>query len=467
MNLKEIHIAYFIGIGGIGMSALARWFHYNGIAVSGYDKTETPLTRALCEEGIEVTYEDELASLPDTLMNFNPHALVVYTPAIPADHQQYNYLKKEGYAIKKRSEVLGIITANQNTVAVAGTHGKTTTTSMVAHILKQASLNCTAFLGGISVNYHSNMLPGNADEKPHWAVVEADEYDRSFLTLHPDIAIVTSVDPDHLDIYGQANAVDQSFRDFVDQIRDGGHLIIHASVAQRLFEPLLPKVKMVEYAWQGKAVHARDVRIEEGNFIFDYHGLDHEIRRITLKVPGYHNLENAIAAISVGLLIGIDAPQIKNAIESYAGVKRRFEYIIKTPQLIFIDDYAHHPVEIKALLDSVRSLFGEKKITIIFQPHLYSRTRDFADAFAESLSLADEVYLMDIYPAREKPIPGVDERLIFDQIKISDKFRCNAENLLSLLKERPIEVILTVGAGDIDKMIEPIKNNLIADYHVE
>lgn len=449
------------------MSALARWFNHHHVKVKGYDKTPTPLTGQLIREGIEIHFDDDIALLPQELQTFNKNALVVYTPAIPKDHQEFNFLKNLGYDLKKRSEVLGIITEDKFTVAVAGTHGKTTTSSMIAHLLKVAGLNISAFLGGITVNYKSNLLLNDKDEEENIVVVEADEYDRSFLTLHPDIAVITSADADHLDIYDNKANMYDSFKAFIRKIAEDGQLFINESVAGDLLEEQSSKLKVSAYACNGEYTFANKIRIIEGDFIFDYIWPGGEIRDLKLKFPGYHNLENAIAAISVALALEIGEEKIRKGIESYAGVSRRFEYIIKNDKLVFIDDYAHHPVEITAFIQSIRAIFPGKKLTVIFQPHLYSRTRDFAQGFADSLSMADEVFLMDIYPAREKPIEGVTADTIFEKIRSESKVRCTAENVMDKIKTSDLEVLATIGAGNIDQLVDPLKQVLKPDFNVE
>ncbi len=467
MNLKNINIAYFIGIGGIGMSALARWFNHNKIKVIGYDKTSTPLTTKLAEEGMSIHFEDSIDLLPIELKSYNKHAIIVYTPAVPNEHEQMNYLIQLGFRLYKRSEVLGIITRDQFTVAVAGTHGKTTTSSMIAHLLKQAGVNCSAFLGGITANYKTNLLLNEQGKEDNIVVVEADEYDRSFLTLHPNIAVITSADADHLDIYDNKDNLLDSFKAFIDKIETNGKLFIHESVAEVLVNGDQARITTFDYAKSTGSVFSANVKIVNGNFVFDFNGLNTEIPGLTLKVPGFHNLENAIAAIAVSIQVGLTKAQIKSGIESYAGVSRRFEYILKTPSLIFIDDYAHHPVEIAIFIESVKALYPDRKITVIFQPHLYSRTRDFAAEFASSLSMADEVYLLNIYPARERPIPGVSADLIFDQLTCKSKIRCAANELVAKIRNADIEVLATIGAGNIDQLVTPLKTVLLENKKVE
>jgi UDP-N-acetylmuramate--alanine ligase len=459
VDLKEVKYVYFLGIGGIGMSALARWFKVNSYSVAGYDRTPTPLTDELEREGIPVHFDDAVENIPAEVVTNPVQTLVVYTPAIPKNHLEFNFLIEKGYSLQKRSQVLGLLTANLFTVAVAGTHGKTTTSSMVAHILKHAGRNCTAFLGGITQNYQTNMLLNNEGEglEDVICVVEADEYDRSFLTLHPDLAIVTSTDADHLDIYGDKDALRQSFRDFVGQIKPEGKLFIRDGL--HLLENGT-KIQYEEYSLNQGAYHAENVRTENARFVFDIVSPSVTIRDITMLVPGFHNVENALAASAVGLRLGIPPELIKEALASFRGVKRRFEYIIESGKSVFIDDYAHHPTEIEAFLKSVRALYPDRKITAVFQPHLFSRTRDFADGFAESLSLADTLLLLDIYPARELPMEGVNSQMILDKVTLKDKRICTKGELPELVRQLEPDLLVTIGAGDIDQCIIPLKNAL-------
>jgi len=459
MDLGQIRHVYFLGIGGIGMSALARWFKANGYDVAGYDRTPTPLTRELEQEGIAVHFEDRVEDIPSAVRSDREKTLVVYTPAIPASHLEYNYLKEQEYTIQKRSQVLGTLTASLYTVAVAGTHGKTTTSSMVAHLLKHAGRNCTAFLGGITQNYGTNMLLNEAGQglDKVICVVEADEYDRSFLTLHPDLAIVTSTDADHLDIYGHKDALRQSFRDFVGQIKSEGKLFIREGL-QLLEEGA--GIRCEEYALNKGNYRAENVRTENVRFVFDLVSPSITIRDIRMRVPGFHNVENALAAAAVALHLGLEADEIRAALGSYRGVKRRFEYILQSEQTVFIDDYAHHPTEIEAFLKSVRALYSNREITAVFQPHLFSRTRDFADGFAESLSLADRLLLMEIYPAREQPIAGVNAQMILDKVTLPDKRLCTREELPGLVRQLQPSILVTIGAGDIDQCVLPLKEAL-------
>ncbi len=463
MTNEQIHIVYFIGIGGIGMSALARWFNINGKQVYGYDRTETPLTRKLIDEGIEIHYEDDPGLIPAALSLQLDKTLVVYTPAIPKDHRELNYLKEKGVEIKKRAEVLGRITSEYYTVAVAGTHGKTTTSSMIAHLLLIGGRNPVAFLGGIMQEYESNLILNPERSTRSIAVVEADEYDRSFLQLHPDIAIVTSADADHLDIYGKRLNLIESIKEFIGRIDYEGLLILKEDLQHDL--STAPGLKCETYGLDSGNCHAEKIRIEDGSFYFDYHGAGKVIRNIRLDMPGYHNVENAVAAITACLAIGLDQLEILGGLASYKGVKRRFEYLVRTQKLVYIDDYAHHPTEIYSLLTSVKSLYPGKKITAVFQPHLFSRTRDFADGFAKSLDLANEVILLDIYPAREQPIEGVESRIIMDRMDHAHVQLCEDDRLLNILENSEPEVLLTIGAGDIDRFVEPIASMLRKKYH--
>ncbi|MBK6266961.1 UDP-N-acetylmuramate--L-alanine ligase [Marivirga sp. S37H4] len=463
MNIKNIHSVYFIGIGGIGMSALARWFLHNGVHVAGYDKTPTHLIQSLNEEGVEVQFNDDIDLIPEEFKTHNEGILVVYTPAIPAYHKGLNYFRDQGYQLYKRSEVLGFITKGLYTVAVAGTHGKTTTSSMVAHILKSAAKNVAAFLGGISTNYNTNMLVNEADFEKSIVVVEADEFDRSFLTLHPNLAVVTSTDADHLDIYGELVELKKSFSLFLDKVHPKGKIFIKEGLWEGL-DTSEVKATPVKYGLNSGELCAQNIRIIEGKFVFDIQSSGINISDLQLAVPGFHNVENATAAIGVALELGITSEEIKTAIASYKGVKRRFEYVYQSQDLIYIDDYAHHPGEIKAMLESVKALYPGKKISVLFQPHLYSRTRDFAEGFSESLSLADEVMLLDIYPAREEPIPGVSSEMLLEDIHSSEKYLLSNDKVLEHLKSARLEVFVTLGAGNIDKFVQPIKIVLEQQY---
>ena len=458
MKLKNIKKAYFVGIGGIGMSAIARYFNHLGIEVWGYDKTATVLTKQLEKEGMKIRFEENVESLPKDV------DIVVYTPAIPKNHSELRYYQEHDFFVKKRSETLELITENAFTIAVAGSHGKTSVTSMITHILKHSGYDCTAFVGGIMLNYQSNFLIGNNNV----VVVEADEYDRSFLRLQPDIAVITAVDTDHLDIYGTRENVEAAFLQFTKQIKENGTLIVQKNVS--IIEKLqLQDTSNQLFTYCVKSNHAdsktKQLRIDEnGYYRFFWEQKEKQIAEVKLYIGGWHNVENALAAMTVAKQLGIAADKISKAMADFKGIYRRFEYLIRNENLVMIDDYAHHPEEIKALLCSVRSLYANKHITIIFQPHLYTRTRDLATEFAESLSLADRLILLDIYPARELPIEGVSSQLIFDKANAKEKIRCRYEDVLTLLKTQKNEVVLTVGAGNIDKLVQPIKKMLLGKH---
>jgi len=455
MNLKEIHSVYFIGIGGIGMSAVARYFNEKGISVEGYDKVKTELTSQLESEGMRIHYTDSLNMVSIDIQDTSKkdHVLIVYTPAISADHSELSYFVSNNYTVMKRSEVLGLITENTYTIAVAGTHGKTTTSSMITYVLKSSGYACDAFLGGIITDYNSNVV---FSEKSKATIVEADEYDRSFLTLSPDISIVTSMDADHLDVYGEHKELEKNFQLFVDKLDGKGVLIYKNGLT------ITTSATSHSYGLKETAEYrAENIRVENGTFVFDYVSSEEKIEHISLGLPGIHNVENAMATILVAKQVGISSDKIKAALASFKGVKRRFEYQIKEKDLVFIDDYAHHPEELKACINSVKQLYPGKNITGVFQPHLYSRTRDFADAFARSLELLDEVLLLDIYPAREKPIQGVNSEMLLEKIKLAKKSLCSREELVKSLKKRKVEVLLTLGAGDIDELVKPIKQGLL------
>ncbi|MEO9872110.1 UDP-N-acetylmuramate--L-alanine ligase [Ekhidna sp.] len=451
MTLKEVNNVFFIGIGGIGMSALARWFHANGALVAGYDKTESSLTKKLIEEGIEVHYEDQLDLIPDTFLK-KKGTLVVFTPAVSENHLELNYFLDGGFTVMKRSEVLGMITKNHFTIAVAGTHGKTTTTSMIAHLLSASRKGCSAFVGGIMTNTGTNLIIGDRDAP---IVVEADEYDRSFMQLNPNYTIITSLDPDHLDIYGDETTMLDTYEEFVKKTPKEGKVLMYSDAGFKIN----PGNKYVSYAIKNGDVVADALRIVNGAFVFTYRYGMEKIADVHLEVPGYHNVENALAAITVALDLGMEGKEIRKRMKTYAGVKRRFEYIFRSPHTTLIDDYAHHPQEIEAFLKSVRSLAGKRKITAIFQPHLYSRTDDFKKGFAEALDKADEVILLDIYPAREEPIPGVTSKSIFDLMENEKKVMVPKDYLLMELDNHNLDIVVTIGAGDIDREVPKV-----ADY---
>ena len=464
MKLEDYHNIYFLGIGGIGMSALGRWFLKKGLNVSGYDRTSTTLTSELQKEGMAIHFEDSVDNIPEAVLRQKDTTLVIFTPAVPKDHAEFNYLKENGYTILKRSEVLGLITKGYKTVAVAGTHGKTTTSSMVAHILKVGGKSMVGFLGGITTNYNSNLVMNGEIDSNTLVVVEADEFDRSFLRLFPQIAVVTSADADHLDIYGDHGSLIQSFKDFIKQINRGGSLIIHESIVDTLSEGIDHVTKNI-YSMSRGQFFASSITAKGGFFEFDLQGFS-KVEHVKLGVPGFHNIENAIAASIAASLCGISVQTIRQALESFKGVKRRFEYIVKGKRVVYVDDYAHHPTEVEAFLKSMKSLYPGRKLTVIFQPHLFSRTRDFAEGFSKSLSLADELILMDIYPARELPIPGVDSDMLMKDITSPMKIRCSKSNLMEKLSAINADVVVTVGAGDIDTFVEPIKQLLITKYEV-
>jgi UDP-N-acetylmuramate--alanine ligase len=456
MEISKLKYIYFLGIGGIGMSAIARWFVANGYEVAGYDKTATPLTNALVAEGASIHFDDDIKNIPAHFLQNKAETLVVYTPAIPATHAEFNWLKDNNFTLNKRSQVLGLLTQKMFTIAVAGTHGKTTTSSMVTHILKNSGKNVTAFLGGITQNYGTNFIINDSPENVI-CVVEADEFDRSFLTLSPDIAIVTSTDADHLDIYGDHGQLLESFQLFVDRIKPNGVLYSQANLNLNNNA----SVSKMTYSLEKGNYHCENLRIENAVFKFDLRYPEGLLSGIEMALPGFHNVENAIAAIAACRQVGVTADEIRHALITFGGVKRRFEYHIRQENLVYIDDYAHHPTEIEAFLNSVKALYPNKKLTAIFQPHLFSRTNDFQTEFAKSLELADELILLDIYPARELPMPGVTSSIIFDKINNSNKTLCTKAEVLDLVKNQKPELLVTIGAGDIDTLIGPIKELLI------
>ena len=446
MNLEKIKKAYFIGIGGIGMSAIARYFKQKNIEVSGYDKTPTVLTHQLEKEGVKIHFEENIEMIPKDA------DVVIYTPAIPGEHIELKFFKENNYLIKKRSDILQEITKDFFTIAIAGTHGKTTVSSMISHILKHSGYDCTAFLGGIALNFNSNFVNG----KNETMVVEADEYDRSFLKLNPNIGVITATDADHLDIYGTEEKMQGAYIEFAGKIKSNGLLVTKFNL------PILKEVNnenIITYSFQDSRANyfAKNIKKENGGYIFDVIHTEQGVQNVRLNIGGLHNVENTVVAIAIAQALKIDNDKIKKAIFEFKGVQRRFEYKIKTKDFIFIDDYAHHPQEIKALISSVKELYPEKKITAIFQPHLFSRTRDLADGFVESLNLADEVILLDIYPARELLIEGVSSKMLYDKLSVKEKLLCSKNDLLDVLKNKKTGVLLTIGAGDIDQLIEPIR----------
>jgi UDP-N-acetylmuramate--alanine ligase len=472
MKLDKLTHIYFLGIGGIGMSALARFFAASGKSVSGYDKTSTELTDELQREGIEIHFEENVSLIPDAVKNGSKeNVLVVWTPAVPVDHAELVWLKRNEFTIMKRAQVLGLIAGQTKTIAVAGTHGKSTTTTLTAHILRTAGIDCSAFLGGISRNYNTNLLLGknlgkeNIPMEQNIVVAEADEYDRSFLWLHPSIAIVTSVDADHLDIYGNESAMKDTYRDFVKQVHD--RLITKEVVLNSLEIP--KDARVVSYSVDNKScdAFAENIRIENGYYMFDLVIQDNKISNVRMGLPGRHNVENAVAAAAASKQVGVDDESLRSALSSFKGVKRRFDFRIRDPKVIFIDDYGHHPAELKACISSVKELFPGKKVTGVFQPHLFSRTRDFADDFARSLELLDEVVLLDIYPAREKPIPGISSEMLLGKINSKNKFLYSKQELVEKLMQHNFDVLVTMGAGDIDLLVAPLESSLRAKFKLE
>jgi UDP-N-acetylmuramate--alanine ligase len=454
MDLKQIESVYFLGIGGIGMSALARFFHRQGKQVMGYDKTRTALTIELELEGMAIHYDDHVLEIPEIIrLGKKENILLIYTPAIPKDSHELNWFIDAGYRLYKRSEVLGLLTQNAKSIAVAGTHGKTTTSAMIAHILEDSGLHCNAFLGGITGNYNTNMLIHRDAE---WTVVEADEFDRSFLTLSPTVAAITSMDADHLDIYGNHEFMIESFNLFAARVVPNGYLFCKSGLPlqkERLGEGVACHAYGMD---QESSIHAANIHIAAGRYVFDWTNGKDTIHEIRLGLPGRHNVENAVAAIATCRIAGVSDEAIKSALESFKGVKRRFDYALISDKIVVIDDYAHHPEELRAAISSARELFPDKKISGVFQPHLFTRTRDFADGFAETLGLLDEVVLLPIYPAREKPIEGVHSQMLLDKIVNPSKILVEKDALLAELLAKPREVIMILGAGDIDTCVAPL-----------
>ena len=457
MEMQKITSVYFVGAGGIGMSALARYFRAKGKQVAGYDKTPSDLTAALIEEGIRIHYTDDISLIPEDCKQIDS-TLVIYTPAIPETHTELNYFKTNGFTLMKRARVLGEITRTERGLCVAGTHGKTTTSSMLAHLLKQSHVDCNAFLGGILKNYNSNLM---LSDKSDLAVIEADEFDRSFHWLNPYMAVITAVDPDHLDIYGTPAAYRESFEHFTSLIRPDGCLVMKKGLQ---LQPRLPEgTKLYTYSATEEAdFFARNIRIGNGDILFDFVTPDGSIPDVKLGVPVKVNIENGVAAMALAWLNGLTPEEIRRGMETFAGPVRRFDFHLKKDNIVLLDDYAHHPAELKASIQSVKELYPNKKVTGIFQPHLYTRTRDFAADFAASLSLLDELILLDIYPAREEPIPGVTSQIIFDRVTIPNKRMIRKEELLDLVQKEAasFEVVLMVGAGNIDRLVEPVKQIL-------
>lgn len=456
MEDKQIKVTattslFFLGIGGIGMSSLARFFRSKGYRVAGYDRVSSPLTQALEKEGIAVVFEDTVEAIPEVYRD-PIHTVVVWTPAIPQDQQQFVHFRESGFAMYKRSEMLGYVTRTMRSLCVAGTHGKTTTSTILAHLLYQSEINCNAFLGGISNNYGTNFL---LSPESNNVVIEADEYDHSFYHLRPYMSVITSVDADHLDIYGDAAGYREGFEHYTSLIKPGGALIMKKGLA--ITPRLVEGVRLYSYAVGEEAdFYADNIQSEKGELYFDFHASHETIAHLKLGVPAFINIENSVAALAVAWLNGVTANELRLGLASYSGVYRRFDLHVNKPDIVYIDDYAHHPTELRASISSVRRLYPDKRLVGIFQPHLYSRTRDFADAFAAVLSELDEVILLPIYPAREEPIAGVDSRMLLDKIQCKQKRLVEKDALLDCLRGRHGEVIMTLGAGDIDRLVPQI-----------
>ncbi|HVN56882.1 MAG TPA: UDP-N-acetylmuramate--L-alanine ligase [Bacteroidales bacterium] len=453
-NIKGV---YFIGIGGIGMSAIARYFRFLNIEVAGYDRSSSAITLALESEGCKITFEDDSVTVPPLYKNIaeKDSVLIVYTPAIPKDNSILSFFRSNGYELKKRSEILGEISRHTDTLAVSGTHGKTTVSTMLAHILTVSSIGCSAFLGGISKNYNTNLLTSAS----RYTVIEADEFDRSFHRLTPSMAIVTAMDADHLDIYGTQDVMIEAYNEFLEKIRRGGKLVIHEKIRHRA--RIAEWVDVFSYGLdEGSDFRAVNIVQESGTFTFDLVTPEGTIEDIKFPFPGKVNIENAVAASSVALLCGVKPDEIRSSLFTFRGVQRRFDIRIDRPGLVYIDDYAHHPEEIRACINSVREYYAGRKITGIFQPHLYSRTSDHADGFAQILDTLDEVILLPIYPAREKPMPGVSSLMILERMKNGNKKLLKKSDIPSGLDIAGIDVLLTIGAGDIDRLVRPIEDEL-------
>lgn len=450
MNINDIKSVYFVGAGGIGMSAIARYFLNKGLVVGGYDKTPSDLTRQLEKEGMLIHYEEDVNQIPQACKN-KQECLVIYTPAIPAEHQELCYFQQNGFEIQKRAQVLGTLTKTHKGLCVAGTHGKTTTSTMCAHIMHQSHLDCNAFLGGISKNYGTNYILSDSD----YVVIEADEFDRSFHWLRPWMSVITSTDPDHLDIYGTKEAYLESFRHYSELIQPGGALIIHRGLEMK--ENIQSGVRRYDYSLNEGDFHAENIRIENGEITFDFISPIESIKDVNLGQPIPINIENGIAAMAMAQLNGCTAEELKRGMQTYGGVDRRFDFKIKTDKLVFLSDYAHHPKEIYQSARSIRELYKDKHITAIFQPHLYTRTRDFYKDFADALSQLDEVILTEIYPARELPIEGVTSKLIYDNLKPGvKKEMIQKDDVLNFVKNHSFEVLIVLGAGDLDNQVPEI-----------
>ena len=451
MELKDIKAVYFVGAGGIGMGAIARYFIHRGVVVAGYDKTPSALTQQLEKEGMIIHYEEDVNEIPHACRD-KASCLVVYTPAIPATHQELTWFRDNGFEVQKRAQVLGILTRTHKGLCVAGTHGKTTTSTMCAHIMHQSHVDCNAFLGGISKNYGTNYILSDSSD---YVVIEADEFDRSFHWLRPWMTVITATDPDHLDIYGTKEAYLESFRHYTELIQPGGALIIHTNLEMK--PNVQQGVKTYTYSRDEGDFHADNIKIDNGNITFDFISPIENITGITLGQPVPINIENGVAAMALAQLNGCTAQEIKYGMETYHGVERRFDYKIRNDRHVLLSDYAHHPKEIMQCAKSLRELYKGRKITVIFQPHLYSRTHDFYLDFADALSHFDEVILTEIYPAREQPIPGVTSQLIYDNLKPGvEKSMIRKDDVLDLVKKRDFDVLVTLGAGDLDNMVPQI-----------
>lgn len=446
IDFNNIKKAYFIGVGGIGMSAIARYFNSRGIEVFGYDRTLTQLTQQLENEGIKIHYEDDVSQIPDGI------DLVVYTPAVPRSHSELSYFFDNDFPVLKRAAVLGIISKAKKVIGIAGTHGKTTTSTITTHLLNEGNVAISAFLGGIALNFESNFVEGDSD----YVVAEADEFDRSFLHLYPNIAAIMSMDADHLDIYGNIEAMHETFRQYVTQVQSGGFVFYKYDL------PLRPKVndgvKVQTFGVENGDFQSKNLRVEDGFFVFDLQSPIENIDNLKFTLPGKHNIENATVAVAIAQSLGVSSTDIRKGLLNFKGIKRRFEFVIRENDKVLIDDYAHHPTELNAAIDAARTLYPNKKITGVFQPHLFSRTKDFVDGFAEALSALDEIVLLDIYPARELPIKNVTSQIILDKITNSNKKIVSKQDLLRIYPNKESEIILVLGAGDVDKLVELLRD---------
>lgn len=446
IDFNNIKKAYFIGVGGIGMSAIARYFNSRGIEVFGYDRTLTQLTQQLENEGIKIHYEDDVSQIPDGI------DLVVYTPAVPRSHSELSYFFDNDFPVLKRAAVLGIISKAKKVIGIAGTHGKTTTSTITTHLLNEGNVAISAFLGGIALNFESNFVEGDSD----YVVAEADEFDRSFLHLYPNVAAIMSMDADHLDIYGNIEAMHDTFHQYVTQVQSGGFVFYKYDL------PLRPKVndgvKVQTFGVENGDFQSKNLRVEDGFFVFDLQSPIENIDNLKFTLPGKHNIENATVAVAIAQSLGVSSTDIRKGLLNFKGIKRRFEFVIRENDKVLIDDYAHHPTELNAAIDAARTLYPNKKITGVFQPHLFSRTKDFVDGFAEALSALDEIVLLDIYPARELPIENVTSQIILDKIKNSNKKIVSKQDLLRIYPNKESEIILVLGAGDVDKLVELLRD---------